>query len=368
MAFDPNHLLRRSLIVDRNREIAFCRLFVAEAMRDVLMPVMLRLVNLDDPRMTFLLPLEWLEDAVLLKKLARNTVLITDASGLDLPLTGEARAAGYRVAIATDAAGGTLGLADFYLVPLNSAEHATPGIVLSGVDTVADFARAHATGSLYFDGRSPLDTPPIAARPSINPAHAAVLELISAVQQEAEPKDIETLFNKDVTVSFKLLRYINSPYFGLSTRVESVRHALAIIGYQQLFKWLSLLAATAGSGAAPALTQNAMMRARLMELLGAKTMDKRDQDHLFITGMFSLLDCIMQTPLEQLLERANLPEAVAQALLENEGKYAHILALARACEGEALPEGRNFASIDVKTANLAHLEAIEWAAHVASAA
>lgn len=368
MAFDPNHLLQRSLIIDRNREIAFCRLFVNEMERDVLMPVMLRLVNIDDPRMTLLVPLDWLEDAVLLNKLAKNTILVTHAANPDLPLIGEARKAGYRVAIAADNADSTLGLADFYLVPLASVAHAAPGIVLSGVDTMADFARAQATGCLYFDGRSHLDTPPIIAKPSINPAHATVLELISAVQQEAEPKDIETLFKKDVTLSFKLLRYINSPYFGLSTRVESVRHALAIIGYQQLFKWLSLLAATAGIGASHALTQNAMMRARLMELLGAKTMDKRDQDHLFITGMFSLLDRIMQTPLEQLLQRANLPESVAQALLEHEGKYAHILALARACEGEALPEDQNFANMDLKTVNLAHLEAIEWAAHIASAA
>jgi EAL and modified HD-GYP domain-containing signal transduction protein len=191
---------------------------------------------------------------------------------------------------------------------------------------------------------------------------------MGAVQQEAEPREIETLFNQDVTLAFKFLRYINSPYFGLTSRVESVRHALAVIGYQPLLKWLALLAATAGTGVSPALTQSAMMRARFMELYAARNMDKRDQDHLFITGLFSLLDRIMQTPLDQLLARANLPEAVNQALLAGEGRYAPILALARACEGETLPEGYNFAGVDVKAANLAHLEAIEWAAHIAAAA
>ena len=368
MAFDPNHLLRRSFIIDRNQEIAFCRLFVEEASPDVLMPLMLRLANLDDSQMTYLLPLDWVEDAVLLKKLSKNTVLATSPLGLGIRLTGEAREAGYRVAIETNDLNTTLGLADFYLVPLSSVERTSPDTILMQVDTAADFARARNSGALYFDGRSPLDSVPITTKPSINPAHATVLELIGEVQKVAEPKVIEALFKRDVTLSFKLLRYINSPFFGLNTRIESVRHALNIMGYQQLFKWLSLLAATAGSGASPALTQSAMMRARLMELLGTKIMDKHDQNHLFITGMFSLLDRIMQAPLEQLLERANLPESVTQALLKSEGKYARILALARACEGEALPEDENFADIDIKTANLAHLEAIEWVAQVAKSA
>jgi hypothetical protein len=365
MAFDPNQLLIRSLVIDRNREISFCRLSMQESSPESLMPIMLKLANLADSNMTYLLPMAWVEDAVLLKKLARNTVLATSPMGLGIRLTGEAREAGYRIAIETDDLSATLGLADFYLVPLVSIQRASPDTILTGVNTLSDLARARDTGALYFDGHSQLDSQPLTDKPSINPSHTTVLELIGAVQQEVDPKAIEALFKKDVTLSFKLLRFINSASFGLSSRIESVRHALSIIGYQQLFKWLSLLAATAGSGASPALTQSAMIRARLMELLGAKTMDRRDQDHLFITGMFSLLDRIMQMPLENILDRVNLPENVIQALLKGEGKYGHILALAKACEGEALPEAASFANIDIKAANLAHLEAIEWAAQIA---
>lgn len=368
MAFDPNHLLQRSLIIDRNQDIAFCRLKMAEASADILLPLMLKLANMDDPQMTYLLPLDWLDDALLLKKLGKNTVLATNPMGLGIRLAGEAREAGYRIAIETDDLSATLGLADFYMVPLESIKRASPDTILTGVDTLEALTLARNSGALYFDGLSPLDTPPMIAKPSINPAHATVLELIGAVQQEADPQVIEALFKKDVTLSFKLLRYINSPYFGLNRRIESVRQACTIIGQQQLFKWLSLLAATAGGGASPALTQSAMIRARLMELLGAKILDKRDQDHLFITGMFSLLDRIMQVPMEQLLDRANLPDNVTGALLKGEGRYAHILTLAKACEGTPLPEDTNYADIDVKAANLAHFEAIEWATGIAKSA
>lgn len=365
MALNPDHLLKRSLVIDRDREIAFFRLHMAEAMRDVLMPVMLKLANMETSRATYLFPLVWFDDALLLKKISRNTVLLTIPSGLSMPLGIEARQLGYRIAVDTDNLNALPGPADFYLMPAENADQPAPNIILTGIDTARHFNRARDAGSLYFDGHSPMDAPAI-SKPSINPAHATVLELISAIRQEAEPREIEALFKKDVTLAFKLLRYINSPFFGLNTRVESVRHALAILGSQQLAKWLTLLAATAGSGASPALTQNAMIRARMMELLGAR-MEKRDQDNLFITGMFSLLDRIMQTPLEQLLERAKLPEAVSHALLTNEGRYAQVLALARVCEGEIQPEEATLADIDPKTANLAQLDAIEWAMQIARA-
>ncbi|MCX7628325.1 MAG: HDOD domain-containing protein [Methylophilaceae bacterium] len=363
MAFNPDHLLQRSLVIDRNVEVAFCRLSIPQPEAEVLRPLMLHLANADVPHMTYLLPLGWVDDALLFKKLAKNTVLALSPVELSLPLVGAAREAGYRIAIETDDLDATLGLADFYLVPYSLIRRASPDAILTGVDTFPAFMQARDTGALYFEGRSPLDIP-LAAKPSINPSHAIVLELISAVQKEAEPKEIEAIFKRDVTLSFKLLRYINSASFGLMKRIESVRHALSIIGYQTLLKWLSLLAATAGSGASPALTQSAMTRARLMEMLGAKLMERRDQDNLFITGMFSLLDRIMQLPLDNILARVNLPEGVIQALLRGEGRYARFLALAQACEGSTLPAGEHYADLDVKAVNLAHLDAIEWAARL----
>lgn len=189
---------------------------------------------------------------------------------------------------------------------------------------------------------------------------------MAAVQKEADPRVLDEIAKRDVTLSFKLLRYVNSASFGLSRRVESVRHAATILGYDQLLKWLSLLAVTAGNGAAPSLTLSAMTRAKLMELLG-KNMDRKDQDNLFITGMFSMLDRIMGIPLDQVLSHINLPENVTDALLNGEGKYRRFLDLAMACEGMVLPEDENFGDIDLKHVNVAHLDAIEWAARLAKA-
>jgi c-di-GMP-related signal transduction protein len=364
MAFNPNHLLKRSLVLDREQNVAFVRLTMAEAAPEALMPVMLKLSNLQTPQATYLIPLVWLDDTALLDKLPQNTILLTLPSGLELPLCNEARAKRFRIAVehAADADISNIA-ADFHIVPDGTAIPPAPNLILSGVHHSARFQQALAEGHGYFEGRSYLE-PLASVAPAINPSHAAVLELIGAVRQDAEPRQLEAIFKRDVTLTFKLLRYINSAFFGLSNRVESIRHALAIMGGQQLAKWLTLLAATAGDGASPALTQNAMMRARMMELMGAR-FEKHEQDNLFITGMFSLLDRIMQMPLDQLLTRANLPEGVTHALLTNEGRYAQWLSLAKVCEGEIAPEDATQFELDPKTANLAQIDAIEWALQIA---
>ena len=145
------------------------------------------------------------------------------------------------------------------------------------------------------------------------------------------------------------------------SRIESVRHALSIVGYQQLLKWLTLLAVTADHDTSPYLVQTSMVRAKLMELIGAKLLGNREADNLFVTGMLSMLDRIMGLPMEDILRNVNLPAAVTESLSQEDGRYRRFLSLALACEGDALPEEVQLDDVDVRAVNIAHLEAIEWA-------
>lgn len=363
MAFNPEQLITRQPILDRNGEVVFIQLVSASTEYDVVMPFMLRLANIETPQAVYFLPIAWVQDVVLFKKMSRNVVFVAPADAAIEPITERARESGFRIAISlqqgeTQRSGG-----DFTIVTPGSAEaSSSSGTIYSGVDTQADEAQAQASAATYFSGRHFMTKSlPVAGGKRINPSHALILELMSAVQQEAEPKAIEALLKRDITLSFKLLRYINSPWFGLASRVESVRHALSIIGYQQLLKWLTLLAVTAGQDTSPVFRQSAMVRARLMELVGAKMLDKREADNLFVTGMLSLLDRIMGVPMEDILQHVNLPPAVTETLTQEDGRYRRFLSLALACEGNTLPEGTQLDDIDVRSINIAHLEAIEWA-------
>lgn len=369
MAFNPDHLIFRQPIVDRNREVAFTQLTSNSTEYDVVMPFMLRLANIQIPQAVYFLPMAWVQDEVLFKKLAKDMVLVTPAAASTAPIAERAREAGYRVAITLEQGDARQSGGDFTIVALGAAVTPSTDTVYIDINTPADEAKAKSSLAMYFAGRHFLsESAPVAGGKRINPSHALILELMSAVQQEAEPKAIEALIKRDVTLSFKLLRYINSPWFGLSSQVESVRHALSIIGYQQLLKWLTLLAITAGQDASPVLTQTAMVRAKLMELVGAKMLDKREADNLFVTGMLSLLDRIMGVPMADILQHVNLPPAITEALTQGDGRYHRFLTLALACEGNALPEDTLLDDIDVKAVNLAHLDAIEWATQAGNTA
>ncbi|MCL6555234.1 MAG: EAL domain-containing protein [Burkholderiales bacterium] len=198
----------------------------------------------------------------------------------------------------------------------------------------------------------------------IHPGQALVLELLNKVRANADIGEIEKGFKRDVALSFKLLRYINSVGFGLSCEIQSIRHALAILGYQQLYRWLTLLVVTASeSSTPPALMKTAVTRGRLTELLGEGLLDRQDRDNLFIVGIFSLLDAMLEMPMEQILEKLHLPESVAEALLHREGVYGPFLQLAEACEGADTTRMRELAqalTLDPERVNTAHIQALAW--------
>lgn len=199
----------------------------------------------------------------------------------------------------------------------------------------------------------------------LNPSHAKIIHLLNLVRNNAEINEIESSFKQDVSLAFKLLRYINSAGFGLRTEVGSFRQAVTLMGYDKLNRWLSLLLASAGTdAAAPALMHTALMRARLMELMGTPSLGKEQGDNLFITGAFSVLEVLLGTQLDTLLQHMQLPTPISAALLNNSGEIAPFLQLALACEAASESElRRQLAELGVtaEQCNSAQMEALLFA-------
>lgn len=236
--------------------------------------------------------------------------------------------------------------------------------VAFNVETGQDFracldAGMNAAASWFFK------TPEGAPAKTLNPGQAQIVRVINLVRKNAGIKEIEAALKQDVALSYKLLRYINSAGFGLSCEIQSFRHAVSILGYEKLNKWLSLLLATASKDPmAPALMHTALTRARLMELLAQGLVDKQEYDNLFITGAFSLLDALLGVSMGSALESMHLPEPVSDALLGNGGFYAPFLQLALACEGrdgQAIAEQAGMLGLSADQLNSAQLQALGFA-------
>lgn len=199
----------------------------------------------------------------------------------------------------------------------------------------------------------------------VAPSFASIFHLLNQVRNGAEVADIETALKRDMTLSYKLLRYINSAGFGLSCEIQSFRHAVAILGYQKLYRWLTLLLLTADKSGrtAPALIKTAITRGRLMELLGEKHVTQAERDNLYVVGVFSMLDAILEMPMDSVLEQLNLPETVNDALLHSAGVFAPFLQLAVACEDPEMRDVSELAGllgVSPQQLNTAHLEALDW--------
>ncbi|HTT12633.1 MAG TPA: HDOD domain-containing protein [Burkholderiaceae bacterium] len=204
--------------------------------------------------------------------------------------------------------------------------------IITGVQTVADVDAAFTRGATASVGWPLDDAQHRQARP-LQPGQAVVLELLRLVRDDAELPKIEATLKRDPALAFKLLRLVNSAAFGLPVQITSFQHAVMMLGYKKMMRWLSLLLATASKDANTFPLMHASIRRGLfLEFLGASEGQTELRDELFITGAFSMLDRITGAPFPQLFELIALPENVVDAIVQKKGPHAPFLTLIEAIE------------------------------------
>lgn len=211
------------------------------------------------------------------------------------------------------------------------------GFVHSGVRSASQLEASFQRGAAAVLGW-PIDEP-MAARQgkAVAPDMAVIVELINRVDREEPIERLEAVLKNDPTLAFRLVRYINSAAFGLRVEISSFRHAIMMLGYHKLKRWLALLLASASSDPnMKPVMYAAVRRGLFMEELVRGAGDEQMGSELFICGVFSLLDCMIGQPFDQLLKSIPVPQDVYQALASNSGRYVPYLELARAIEQASL--------------------------------
>jgi EAL and modified HD-GYP domain-containing signal transduction protein len=222
------------------------------------------------------------------------------------------------------------------------ADAPAPGVrqvttVQAGVRTSAELEAAFKRGSVAvlgwtFDDDAPR---PSGGRSQVPPDLQVVLELINGVEREEPVARLEALLKRDPTLAYRLMRYLNSPAFGLSVELNSFGHAVMLLGYGRLKRWLALLLASSSKDPnAKSTMYAAVRRGLLMEELGRAQGDAETRSEMFICGVFSLLDRLLRQPMAELLDSVPVAERVRLALLGEGGPYHPYLELVRAVESE----------------------------------
>ena len=202
-----------------------------------------------------------------------------------------------------------------------------------GVRTRAELDAAFTRGAVAVLGWPLEDELAAAGSKTAGADIAVVTELIKRVDQEEPIERLEAVLKNDPQLAFRLIRYLNSAAFGLSVEVSSFQHAMMMLGYQKLKRWLALLLVSASKDPAmkPAMFA-AVRRGLLMEELVRATSDAEMRGEMFICGVFSLLDRMLGQPFAELFQSVPVPERVHQALVDGGGPYHPYLVLAQALE------------------------------------
>ena len=189
-------------------------------------------------------------------------------------------------------------------------------MIAEKLESRADFLCARQEGFDCFQGYF-FAKPLILARQEIPVSKLNHLRLLAEVQRpELDFRRLELLLRNEVGLCHRLLRYLNSARFGLRGWVSSIRQALALLGEQEVRRWVALAALPALAADKPGLlVETAVIRAEFCELLAPELGLGSRRSELFLMGMFSLLDVMVGRPLEEILDEIGLADDLRDALL-----------------------------------------------------
>jgi c-di-GMP phosphodiesterase len=218
------------------------------------------------------------------------------------------------------------------------------GFVQSGVTRASEVEESFQRGAVAVLGWPIEEAVGKGNGKTVAPDLKVIVELMNRVDRQESIDRLEAVLKNDPTLAFRLVRYINSAAFGLRVEISSFRHAIMMLGYQKLKRWLALLLASASTDVNMKPVMFAAVRRGLfMEELVRSSGDEQMGSEMFICGVFSLLDIMMGQPFDQLLKSIPVPQDVFDALVQGSGRYRPYMELVRAVEQESLFDIRNAA-------------------------
>ncbi len=196
------------------------------------------------------------------------------------------------------------------------------------VETRRDFQEALEMGFTYFQGYF-FSEPVIIFRRDLPGHRLAYLGLMRELSRKnLDFNKLQIVIERDTSVSYKLLKYLNSAFFGLRHEITSIRHGLQLLGEEEIRKWAALVTLMElCKGQPPELLRLSLLRARFCEALAAKGGLGAHKAELFLLGMFSLMDVLIGRPLAEIMEEMPLSDKVKNALLGQKNLYRQIFDL-----------------------------------------
>lgn len=192
------------------------------------------------------------------------------------------------------------------------------------VETPEEFDWCKDAGFDYYQGYF-LCRPKVITGQRLPANRVNTMRILSELQNlDVEVRDLEKIVAEDVTLSYRLLRYINSAAFALRKKIESIRHAIVYLGLNEVKLWANMIAMSLVEDKPTELMVTSLVRAKMCERF-ADHLGQGNPGTAFLVGMFSLLDAMMDTTMDELLKTLPLTDEITQALSRQSGIYGDML-------------------------------------------
>jgi len=231
------------------------------------------------------------------------------------------------------------------------------------IETYQEFQQAKQMGFSYFQGYF-FARPEILQNKEISSSQLIVIKILCEINKsEFDVKNLETLINQDVSITYKLLKYLNSSFFSRVQPISSIRQAIAFLGESGIRLFVSLIIASKLAEQKPdELIRTSIIRANVLFHIGEEL--KLQSNDLFMLGLFSLIDAMLDNSMENLVGQLPLMPDVQEALVGRTGKlfpFLHMIESYETCKWECLEEDIGNLNINADKVLDFYLEALKTA-------
>lgn len=242
------------------------------------------------------------------------------------------------------------------------AKHYHCRLLAEKIETYDEYVLASNMGFDYFQGYF-FAKPEVVKKKEIASSHLISLQLIVEVNRPGfDIKRLEELIKQDVSISYKLLKYLNSAYYSRLQPVTSIRQAIAYLGERETRLFVSLIATTQISASKPeVLIRTSCIRARFLELIAKE--QRKEPDIYFLLGLLSLLDAMLDMPMQELMKQIPIAPEINHALINHEGElslYLHLVETYEAGRWSELDMAMELVGLRGTTIVNHYLEAVNW--------
>ncbi|MBN1957596.1 MAG: HDOD domain-containing protein [Desulfuromonadales bacterium] len=266
---------------------------------------------------------------------------------------------------------------DFLLSDLDEQKRLAQMMIPRGIKMLAEKVETHEVyeqakemGYQLFQGYF-FAKPVIISRKDIPTNKIQFLRILKDVHaQDVDFKKLALTIQSEVSLSYKLLKLINSAAFALRHKVTSILQALSLLGLREIRSWVSLLSISSMADDKPAeLVVSSLIRARMCEQLAQPCKLGDRQADMFLMGLFSLLDVIMSRPIDEILKEITVEEDIVATLTGAEGQLQQVLSLVVATEKGEWEQVSSLAMtlhLEEKAVSTAYMDAVKWAQDIYS--